>query len=83
MRMSHAALASAITAAISMANAFDRLQTMRNLNNAYRSRGHGLGKVTYAKGRGTKSSGRLYPPNGAREVARRQRQILSGMLKPF
>ena len=45
----------------------------------YKSRGHGKGVISGKKW--GNESGKTYPTNGAREVARRQRQIACGMLK--
>lgn len=45
---------------------------------AYESHGHGKNLPSYSHGRGTKSTGKTYLPNGARECARRLRQIGAG-----
>lgn len=46
----------------------------------YKSRGKGRGKPFDRQRHGNRS-GNTYPMNGAREVARRQRQIAAGILR--
>lgn len=74
------AMMAAISALLAQGLKGFELQQQINALGPYRSRGKGRGKA-FDRQRHGNSTGKTYPMNGAREVARRQRQIAAGILR--